>query len=103
MLGRAAARQVSGDIPEPCEINRDDRQDRAELDQDLEGLAGRFETKEVADQQGISLDAGAEWWWPNFPIGPTAVWVIGALAYAALLVVLWPQLRRKVSAISALD
>jgi hypothetical protein len=56
-----------------------------------------------ADQQGISLDAGAEWWWPNFPIGPTAVWVIGALAYAALLVVLWPQLRRKVSAISALD
>lgn len=56
-----------------------------------------------ADQQGISLDAGAEWWWPNFPVGPTAVWVIGALAYAALLVVLWPQLRRKVSAISALD
>jgi len=29
--------------------------------------------------------------------------VIGALAYAALLVLLWPQLRRNVSAISTLD
>jgi len=33
-------------------------------------------------------------------VGPTAVWVVGALAYAALLVVLWPQLRRSVSASS---
>ena len=47
-----------------------------------------------ADQQGISLDSGAEWWWPSFPVGPTGVWVIGVLAYAALLAVLWPQLRR---------
>lgn len=47
-----------------------------------------------ADQQGISLDSGAEWWWPSFPVGPTSVWVIGVLAYAALLAVLWPQLRR---------
>jgi uncharacterized membrane protein len=47
-----------------------------------------------ADQQGLNLDAGAEWWWTDFPVGPTAVWVIGALAYAGLLAVLWPQLRR---------
>ena len=47
-----------------------------------------------ADQQGFNLDDGAEWWWPGLPLGPTGVWVIGALAYAGLLVVLWPQLRR---------
>lgn len=46
-----------------------------------------------ADQQGFNLDDGAEWWWVGVPFGPTAVWVIGALAYAATLVVLWPSLR----------
>ncbi len=48
------------------------------------------------DHQGLNLDSGAEWWWTGFPLGPTAVWVIGALAYAGLLAVLWPQLRRQV-------
>ncbi|MGV8970453.1 MAG: DUF2142 domain-containing protein [Microbacteriaceae bacterium] len=48
-----------------------------------------------ADQQGFNLDAGAEWWWAGFPVGPTAVWAIGALAFAALLAVLWPQLRSR--------
>jgi hypothetical protein len=47
-----------------------------------------------ADEQGFNLDAGAEWWWTGFPVGPTAVWLVGALAYAGLLAVLWPQLRR---------
>lgn len=46
------------------------------------------------EQQGFNLDADAEWWWTGLPIGPTAVWAIGAIAYAALLAVLWPQLRR---------
>jgi hypothetical protein len=46
-----------------------------------------------ADQQGLNLDTDAEWWWAGFPVGPAVVWVIGALAYAALLAVLWPQLR----------
>lgn len=45
-----------------------------------------------AGKQGLDLDAGAQWWWPGFPVGPTWVWVIGALAFAGLLVVLWPQL-----------
>jgi len=47
-----------------------------------------------ADQQGLNLDAGAEWWWSAFPIGPSAVWIIGALAYAGLLALLWPELRK---------
>ncbi len=46
-----------------------------------------------ADQQGLNLDAGAEWWWQGFPVGPTAVWVVGAIAYAGLLAVLWSSLR----------
>jgi hypothetical protein len=46
-----------------------------------------------SDQQGFNLDAGAEWWWTGFPVGPTAVWVIGVVAYVALLVLLWAQLR----------
>jgi hypothetical protein len=52
-----------------------------------------------ADQQGFNLDDGAEWWWPGLPVGPTAVWVIGALAYAGLLAVLWPQLRRSLAVV----
>ncbi len=47
-----------------------------------------------ASQQGMNLDAGAEWWWPGLPVGPMAVWIIGALAYGGLLVTLWPHLRR---------
>ena len=45
-------------------------------------------------RQGMNLDDGAQWWWAGFPIGPTGLWVIGAIAYALLLTVLWPQLRR---------
>ncbi len=50
-----------------------------------------------ADRQGFDLDAGAEWWWTGFPVGPTAVWVLGSLAYAGTLALLWPQLRRPAS------
>ena len=46
-----------------------------------------------SDQQGFNLDAGAEWWWTGFPVGPTAVWVIGVAAYIGLLAVMWTQLR----------
>lgn len=49
------------------------------------------------DQQGFDLDGSAEWWWAGLPIGPTALWAIGALAYAGLLAVLWPQLRRSIT------
>lgn len=47
-----------------------------------------------ANQQGLNLDARAQWWWQGFPVGPTWIWVVGALAFVGLLVVLWPQLRR---------
>ncbi|MGV8884436.1 MAG: DUF2142 domain-containing protein [Microbacteriaceae bacterium] len=39
------------------------------------------------DAPGVNLDAGAEWWW-NIWISPNAVWIIGSLAYAALIAVL---------------
>jgi len=48
------------------------------------------------ERQGPNLDAGAEWWWHGMPVGPTAVWAIGSLAFAALLAALWPELRREV-------
>lgn len=48
-----------------------------------------------AAQQGLNLDANADWWWPGVPVGPTAVWLIGAVAYAGLLVLVWPHVRRR--------
>lgn len=54
-----------------------------------------------ADQQGLNLDDGAEWWWTGFPVGPSAVWIIGALAYAGLVAVLWHQLRRPAAVAAA--
>jgi hypothetical protein len=45
------------------------------------------------DRQGLDLNAGAEWWWQGFPVGPVWVWVVGSLAFAGLLAVLWPRLR----------
>lgn len=50
-----------------------------------------------ADQQGFNLEAGAEWWWRDVPVGPMGVWVIGSVSFIGLLAVLWPQLRRQVS------
>lgn len=47
-----------------------------------------------ANEQGLNLDSGAKWWWTGFPIGPTWIWIVGALAFAGLLAVLWSQLRR---------
>lgn len=37
--------------------------------------------------QGIDLDTGDKWWWSSAP-APMVVWVVGSLAYAALLFVL---------------
>lgn len=50
------------------------------------------------DVEQLSLDAGAEWWWSGFPVGPTVVWLWGALAFAATLTVLgiaWLRERRQ--------
>ncbi len=39
------------------------------------------------DVASLNLDTNAEWWWSAAP-APMAVWAIGSLAYAALLIVL---------------
>lgn len=36
----------------------------------------------------LSLEAEAEWWWSGVPFGPTAVWVVGSLAFAGAVAVL---------------
>lgn len=49
------------------------------------------------DVEQFSLEAGAEWWWSGFPVGPTAVWIIGSLAFAATVTLLglaWLRDRR---------
>ena len=43
------------------------------------------------DGAGPNLDAGAEWWW-QLPVGPGVVWILGSLAYGALVVLLVPRL-----------
>jgi hypothetical protein len=40
------------------------------------------------DVERLSLDAGAEWWWTGFPIGPTALWLIGSVAFCLTVVLL---------------
>jgi hypothetical protein len=40
-----------------------------------------------ADGGSVNLDAGAEWWWDG-PVGPNALWLLGSLAYALLVIVL---------------
>lgn len=35
------------------------------------------------DGAGVNLEAGIEWWWAG-PVGPTAVWLLGSLAYGLL-------------------
>lgn len=40
------------------------------------------------DVTQFSLDSGAEWWWASFPIGPTALWLCGSLAFAATVTTL---------------
>jgi len=51
-----------------------------------------------SDKQGFNLDSGATWWWYGAHVGPMAVWLIGSASFIGLLVVLWPELRRKVTA-----
>ena len=44
------------------------------------------------DVGGLDLGANAEWWWAG-PIGPTAVWLLGSLAYGLLVIVLLRRFR----------
>jgi len=51
-------RRTGGELPDAHEIDRQQRQDRAELDQDREGLAELLvgETEKVLDQQQMPVD-----------------------------------------------
>ena len=39
------------------------------------------------DVTAVNLDVGAEWWWDG-PVGPSAVWLLGSLAYTLLVALL---------------
>ena len=51
--GRRIGEQAERELPQPAEVDRQQRQDRAELDQDREGLAEVVvaEAEEMLDQQ----------------------------------------------------
>ena len=52
--GQPVVRQVAQHLPQPAEIDAEDGKDGAELDQDLEGLAGRFEAEKMAGKQDMA-------------------------------------------------
>lgn len=46
----------------------------------------------------LSLEDGAEWWWSGAPLGPTALWILGSVAFAGAVTVLgvaWLRQRRR--------
>ncbi len=47
-------RQIDQNFQELCRVDRKDRQDRAELDQNLESLAGRLKAEKVAGEQNVA-------------------------------------------------
>lgn len=40
------------------------------------------------DVQQLSLESNGEWWWSDFPLGPTGVWLVGTVAFTATAVIL---------------
>jgi hypothetical protein len=49
------------------------------------------------DVEQLSLESGAEWWWPGFPVGPTVLCLFGAATFAAAVAILgteWLRMRR---------
>ena len=47
---------------------------------------GRTSHAQPLDLATRNLSAGNEWWWPGAPLGPMAVWLIGAAAGALAIV-----------------
>jgi hypothetical protein len=47
-----------------------------------------------SDVESPNLDAGEEWWWNGLPFSPMAVWIIGSLAFAAVVVILVREMKR---------
>lgn len=48
------------------------------------------------DGTAINLSRNVEWWWPSAP-SPMAVWVVGSLAFAVMLVLFWVVVRADVA------
>ena len=38
------------------------------------------------DVEQFSLESGSEWWWTGFPISATALWVIGSVLFAGVII-----------------
>jgi hypothetical protein len=53
------------------------------------------------DANGLSLDAGAEWWW-SMPLSPMTVLIVGSLAYAACVAIVAREVSGR-RAVAALD
>ena len=47
-----------------------------------------------ADEQGLDLDRGIEWWWP-IGLSPMAVLIIGSLSFAGVVAILMVELVRR--------
>ncbi|WP_166784040.1 DUF2142 domain-containing protein [Cryobacterium suzukii] len=45
------------------------------------------------DALGLNLDTNREWWW-DIPILPMTVWIVGSVAFVALLLILAPSITR---------
>ena len=43
------------------------------------------------DEPGLNLDNGLEWWW-SVPFSPMTVWVVGSIAFAAMVAILIREL-----------
>ncbi len=53
------------------------------------------------DVEQLSLDSGAQWWWSGFPIGPTALWLLGSTSFAATVTILGVAWLREVRGMGA--
>lgn len=42
------------------------------------------------DDLGVNLDSGIEWWW-DWAVSPMTVWIVGSVAFTALLFILLPR------------
>ncbi|MCX7521032.1 DUF2142 domain-containing protein [Microbacterium sp. STN6] len=47
----------------------------------------------VGSGGGLDLDNKAQWWW-GIPVGPMAIWVIGAIAFAVMLAIIARELQQ---------
>lgn len=37
----------------------------------------------------LFVEGVPSWWWPNFPFGPSDLWIIGSVCFASLMIIIW--------------